>query len=241
MSITAGWLVLAVLIARIFLKKSPKWISCLLWGIVALRLVIPFSVESPLSMIPSAEVIPADIATTSAPAVHSGITVVNNALNPMMTQKVIESGNVWQSVFPVAAVIWFVGMMAILLYGAVSYLILLQRVRASICIRPRVYICDDVPSPFILGFFFPKIFLPSGLSPQTVDYVLLHELCHLRHHDHGEAFHLLLEHLCTDHIIRMSESGDSLAKEIARQAAVSRVRFPFDRIFSKEIKKYPLI
>ena len=73
------------------------------------------------------------------------------------------------------------------------------------------------------------------------DYILLHELCHLRHHDHGEAFHLLLEHLCTDHIIRMSESGDSLAKEIARQAAVSRVRFPFDRIFSKEIKKYPLI
>ena len=184
MSITAGWLVLAVLIARIFLKKSPKWISCLLWGIVALRLVIPFSVESPLSMIPSAEVIPADIATTSAPAVHSGITVVNNALNPMMTQKVIESGNVWQSVFPVAAVIWFVGMMAILLYGAVSYLILLQRVRASICIRPRVYICDDVPSPFILGFFFPKIFLPSGLSPQTVDYVLLHENVHLRRKDH---------------------------------------------------------
>lgn len=78
--------------------------------------------------------------------------------------------------------------------------------------------------------------------PQVLrDYVLLHELCHLRHHDHGEAFHLLLEHLCTDHIIRMSESGDSLAKEIARQAAVSRVRFPFDRIFSKEIKKYPLI
>ena len=79
--------------------------------------------------------------------------------------------------------------------------------------------------------------LPAVLQ----DYVLLHELCHLRHHDHGEAFHLLLEHLCTDHIIRMSESGDSLAKEIARQAAVSRVRFPFDRIFSKEIKKYPLI
>ena len=79
--------------------------------------------------------------------------------------------------------------------------------------------------------------LPSPLR----DYILLHELCHLRHHDHGDAFHLLLEHLCTDHIIRMSESGDALATEIARQAAVSRVRFPFDRIFSREIKKYTLI
>ena len=184
MSITAGWLVLAVLFARLFLKKSPKWISCLLWGIVALRLVIPFSVESPLSMIPSAEVFPRNIATTSAPAVNSGISLINSTVNPMMTQKAIESGNVWQSIFPVAAVIWLVGMVAILLYGAVSYLILLQRVRASICIRPRVYICDDVPSPFILGFFFPKIFLPSGLSPQTVDYVLLHENVHLRRKDH---------------------------------------------------------
>ena len=78
--------------------------------------------------------------------------------------------------------------------------------------------------------------------PQVLrDYVLLHELCHLRHHDHGDAFHLLLEHLCTDHVIRLSESGDSLAAEIARQAAVSRVRFPFDRIFSREIKKFRLI
>lgn len=78
--------------------------------------------------------------------------------------------------------------------------------------------------------------------PQVLrDYVLLHELCHLRHHDHGDAFHLLLEHLCTDHVLRLSESGDSLAAAIARQAAVSRVRFPFDRIFSREIKKYRLI
>ena len=78
--------------------------------------------------------------------------------------------------------------------------------------------------------------------PQILrDYVLLHELCHLRHHDHGDAFHLLLEHLCTDHVLRLSESGDSLAAEIARQAAGSQVRFPFDRIFSREIKKYRLI
>ena len=78
--------------------------------------------------------------------------------------------------------------------------------------------------------------------PQVLrDYILLHELCHLRHHDHGDAFHLLLEHLCTDHVLRLSESGDSMASEIARQAAVSRVRFPFDRIFSREIKKYRLI
>lgn len=78
--------------------------------------------------------------------------------------------------------------------------------------------------------------------PQVLrDYVLLHELCHLRHHDHGDAFHLLLEQLCTDHVLKLSESGDLLAAEIARQAALSRLRFPFDRIFSREMKKYRLI
>lgn len=78
--------------------------------------------------------------------------------------------------------------------------------------------------------------------PQVLrDYVLLHELCHLRHHDHGDAFHFLLEHLCTDHVLKLSESGDLLAAEIARQAALSRLRFPFDRIFSREMKKYRLI
>ena len=78
--------------------------------------------------------------------------------------------------------------------------------------------------------------------PQVLrDYVLLHELCHLRHHDHSDAFHLLLEHLCTDHVLKLSESGDLLAAEIARQAALSRLRFPFDRIFSREMKKYRLI
>lgn len=79
--------------------------------------------------------------------------------------------------------------------------------------------------------------LPSLLR----DYVMLHELCHLRHHDHGQAFHLLLEHLCTDHVLRLMQEGDEKASEIARLAALSRARYPFDHIFSKQIKQYRLV
>ena len=75
MSISASWLVLAVIVLRFFLKKTPKWITCLLWCIVALRLVMPFTIESGLSLIPSAEVIPQDIITSQIPAIHSGIPV----------------------------------------------------------------------------------------------------------------------------------------------------------------------
>ncbi len=184
MSITAGWLVLAVLIVRLFLKKSPKWISCLLWGIVALRLLLPFTVESPLSLIPSAEVIPQNIATSSAPAIQTGINVINSTVNPMMTQQVIESGNAWDTILSVASVVWIVGMAAILLYGLISYILLRWQVRASLLLRDNVYICDEVASPFILGFIRPKIFLPSGLDPKTAEYVLLHENIHLRRRDH---------------------------------------------------------
>ena len=184
MSITAGYLVVAVLLARLFLKKSPKWISCLLWGIVALRLVLPFTVESPLSLIPSAEVIPQNIATSYAPAIQSGIPLVNSTINPMMTQGMIQSGNVWQDVLSVAAIVWLVGLAAILLYGIVSYGILRWQIRACVKVQDGVYICDDVSSPFIFGFFRPKIYLPSGLDPETTGYVLLHEKIHLRRKDH---------------------------------------------------------
>lgn len=184
MSITAGYLVFAVLLARLFLKKSPKWISCLLWGIVAVRLLLPITIESPLSLIPSAQVIPENIATSAAPAIHSGIPAVNSTINPMMTQGVIQSGNMWETILSVAAVVWAVGMAGIMLYGIISYLILLWQVRARIRQEDGVYVSDAVSSPFILGFFRPKIYLPSGLDPQTMNYVLLHEKIHLQRKDH---------------------------------------------------------
>ena len=82
MSISASWLVLAVLILRFVLKKAPKWINVLLWGIVAIRLICPFSFESTLSLIPSAETIPLNIGMDSTPTINSGISAINNAVNP---------------------------------------------------------------------------------------------------------------------------------------------------------------
>lgn len=73
------------------------------------------------------------------------------------------------------------------------------------------------------------------------DYILLHELCHLRHHDHGQGFHLLLEHVCTDNLIRLMDEGDQTAAMLARKVAASRAKYPMDHIMTAEIKKYGIV
>ena len=122
MSIAASWLVLAVIVLRLFLKKAPSWIACLMWGIVALRLIMPFTFESAFSLIPSAEVIPLDVAISETPAIHSGIPVVNSTVNPVVTQHFAADGNGLENLLHYAAVIWLAGVAIMLLYSLVTYL-----------------------------------------------------------------------------------------------------------------------
>ena len=181
MSLSASWIVLAVVLLRFVLKKAPKWIHCLLWSVVALRLVIPFLPESALSLIPSAEVIPQDIVVSQVPAIDSGIPAVNNAVNPVLTQ---TPGISLQTVLFTAAVLWLAGMAGMALYSAVSYLRLRRQVSASLACAERVYLCDNIDTPFILGVCRPKIYIPSGLSGERREYVVAHEKAHLRRKDH---------------------------------------------------------
>ena len=184
MSISAGWLVLAVLLFRVLLKKAPKWISCLLWGIVALRLLIPITFESEFSLIPSAEVIPQNITTTQTPAIYSGIPAVNNAVNPLFTQYVTPEDHTLETILSVASVVWLVGVAALLLYSAVSYGRLRWRVRVSLRMQSNLYTCDSIETPFILGILFPRIYIPSGMDAGQLQYVLAHENAHLKRLDH---------------------------------------------------------
>lgn len=184
MSISASWLVLAVLLLRLFLKKTPKWITCVLWGIVALRLVMPFTLETSLSLIPSGEVIPQNITTAQAPAIHSGIPALNSAVNPLMTQKVMAQENVLKTVLSAASILWMAGAAAMLLYGIASWLLLRYRVRASVLLQDNVYVNDHIDSPFVFGFFRPKIYIPSGMDEGQLTYVLAHEKAHIRRGDH---------------------------------------------------------
>ena len=183
-SITAGWIVLAVMLLRLCLKKTPKWISCVLWGIVALRLLVPVHITSSLSLIPSAAVIPRDITTAATPAIHSGIRAVNSTVNPVLAAHMDTAGGVLQMVLHYASIVWIAGMGLMMLYSCLSSSLLRQQVRASLKLEGNVYACDEVASPFVLGVFRPRIYVPSGLTPEQLEYVLAHENAHIKRRDH---------------------------------------------------------
>ena len=189
LSISASWLVLVVLALRLMLKRAPKWVNVLLWGMVALRLMVPFSIESALSLIPSAETVsPEVVQFDPAPTITSGVTIIDNAVNPSLSESFaaapLASVNplyVWTYL---AGWVWLIGLAAMLLYALVSYLRLRRRVSASIPLRENIYVCDEVASPFILGILRPRIYLPSALDEAQRGSVLSHERAHLARRDH---------------------------------------------------------
>ena len=189
LSISASWLVLAVLVLRLVSKRSPKWMNVLLWGIVALRLVLPFSVESALSLIPSAETVsPAVVQFDPAPTITSGVSVIDNAVNPSLSEHFsavptasVNPLYVWTEI---AGWVWLIGLGAMLLYALVSYLRLRRRVSVSLPVQDHIYLCDAISSPFILGVVKPHIYLPSDLDEVQRQNVLAHEQAHLARRDH---------------------------------------------------------
>ena len=187
MSISAGWLVLAVLVLRLLLKKAPKWMRILLWAAVGVRLALPFSLESSLSLMPSAQTVPGDIVYAMHPAIDSGVPIINAAVNPVLGSSLAAtpqfSMNPIQKLLFVAAILWVVGMVALTVFAFVSWLRIRLRVREAVR-EDGVWVCDRIPSPFILGVFFPHIYLPSDLSRENREYVLAHERAHLRRGDH---------------------------------------------------------
>ena len=188
MSITASWLIAAAVLIRLLLKKAPKWISCLLWALVAIRLVCPFSFESVLSLIPSSQTIPTNIAVQSEPQIDSGITAVNDVINPVITEwfapATAESVNPLQIIIPIAAYIWVAGIIVLLAFALISYIKLNKTVSVCVPVREGVLACDEIKAPFILGVFRPVIYVPSSMNGETLDYVVRHETAHLKRHDH---------------------------------------------------------
>ena len=186
-SITTGFLILAVLALRFLFRKLPKGPQCLLWALVALRLALPFSLESAASLIPKAEPIPAQAIVQSATTViPQSATVMEEAPLSQAVQAApaaVQTIDPFQTFFRVCAVLWLVGLGGMLLYGLLSYGRLRQKLTVCLRLEDNIYLCDGIASPFILGLFRPKIYLPSGLEETARPYVLAHERAHLTHGD----------------------------------------------------------
>lgn len=183
-SISASFLVQVVLFLRLMLKKAPRWSMCLLWALVALRLIMPFSIESRLSLLPDIDLIPgADgISQSSADAIVAPIPMDTDI--PASGTGIPQKASRAEHILSVCTPIWWSGMGLMLLYSIFTYVRLRFQVRASMYHSHRVYLCDDVDSPFILGTVCPRIYIPSDIEDGQLTYVLAHENAHIRRGDH---------------------------------------------------------
>lgn len=189
MSMTAGWMILAVLILRLLLRKAPRWIHCLLWGFVAVRLICPVSFQSVFSLIPSMETSNLEnIRYEEHPKMQSGFTAVNRVVNPVientLAPDVADSVNPLAVWMYVAGVVWLIGVTVLLILALVSYVRLRRQVRFAARLSVNVWQCDEIHVPFILGIFRPRIYVPSGIDDASMGYVLAHEQAHLKRRDH---------------------------------------------------------
>ena len=188
MSVMAGWLILAVLVFRLLFKKAPRWIFCVFWALVAIRLVCPATIESVWSVIPSAETISTS-GETATPVVQSGVQIVDKVANQYIGEHFVRHVVTAEAKKPVDptnvfAGIWLLGVVLLTAHGIISYVRLKKTVAASITIRGRIKECDDIRFPFILGVLRPTIYLPSLFDEETRYYVVHHEESHLKRGDH---------------------------------------------------------
>jgi len=190
MSIAASVVALAVMFARVLLRKAPKIFSYVLWSVVLFRLVIPFSIESIFSLMPtSANAIPHDIVISQNPMIQTGVQFIDipvnatiyNVLPPVVLENSVNPIHV---ILEIVGYFWLVGFIALLVYATIGYVNLKRRVYFATLIRDNIFETDNIKSPFVFGFIRPKIYFPVDIDPTQHDYILKHEQTHIKRRDY---------------------------------------------------------
>ena len=194
MSLSAGWLVLAVLMLRLLLRKAPKWICVLLWGLVAVRLLMPFTPESSVSLVPEdladaqlvSQVGQLELGRPDTALIQNNVQPEAGfvATFPTELETVQPPRTVGNTVYPVLGWVWLAGVGLMLGYTLVSYVLLRRRVETAVRLRDNIFRSENVDSPFVLGILFPRIYLPFSMEEETAAYVIAHEQAHIRRKDH---------------------------------------------------------
>ncbi len=187
LSFTASIVIVAVLVFRLFLKKAPKIFSYALWGVVLFRLLVPFSFESVIGLLPKNEPIPQDIVVQAKPQINSGFVFIDNAVNeilpPVVNIETVSVNPIEMWIF-IGVTIWSVGILALLIYSVSQYILLKRKLVGKKPLYDNVYLSDGINSPFVMGMFRPKIYLPSSLPKNEYEFIIAHEKCHIKRLDH---------------------------------------------------------
>lgn len=190
MSLSASYAALIVMLIRLILKKTPKNYSYALWAVVFFRFVCPFAIQSPVSAVPmQPQTIPRDIIYSESPSLQSGMPSVDHAVNTAIESSLpavnpINSVNPVQTALGIGSYLWLAGVLALLLYGIISYLYLKKLIMTAIRVHDNIYETDLIKTPFVLGFVHANIYIPTGLGTKELEYVAAHERTHIRRLDY---------------------------------------------------------
>ena len=187
-SISATWVILAVIILRLIIKRMPKWISCTLWSLAALRLIIPRFVQSAVSLIPNTYTVPDTIMLDRNPQIDTGVNIINSIINPAITKSFapnpIASANPLQIIIFFASIIWIIGLCCLIFYMAVNWVILRHRLAFAVKLKDNIYQSENITTPFLFGIFKPKIYIPFNTPKCHIDNIAAHENMHIKRKDH---------------------------------------------------------
>lgn len=186
-SVSASILAVAVIVFRLIFRKAPKWIICLLWGLVGLRLIFPFSLESVIGLLPRSNVI------TESGAVNTGIAAVDDGITNTAYSIAVAAAPVTHSakagmgttavIGEILFYVWLAGFIVMAVACALSFIKIRLKVNQSVKLKDNIYICDEIDTPFILGIFRPEIFIPSGIDEAKLHSIIAHEKSHIRRKD----------------------------------------------------------
>lgn len=187
-AIVASWLIVAIILLRLVFKKVPKWVHCMFWILVAVKLLLPINIETPFGFLPKSKPIPENITVAEVPTVDTGISGIDESINIELAKSM--SSDRYASATPmgvymyIASLIWLTGIIIMLAYFIISFIVIRHKVTASIRTASNIYECDEIVSPFILGLISPKIYLPSGLDARVKECVIAHENVHISRRDY---------------------------------------------------------
>ena len=186
-ALISGILIVVVCLARLLIKRAPKWFSCVLWAFVAIRLVLPISLTSVFSLMPKERPISGNMVDSSISQMSAERLDVNKELLSLVggvASTPGDAGNSWMAFVSVASTLWLAGVAILVLYAIFSSLMLKRQVRAARETANNIFVCDEVNGPFILGICRPRIYLPSGMEDLAYECVLEHERTHVKRFDH---------------------------------------------------------
>ena len=170
------------------MKKAPKWVNVLLWGIVAVRLICPLSFESALSLIPSSETIPEKVISGPSFDVQTGITPVDNRINDYLGDRYFEGvtvpANNGNNIMTILTIVWTIGILLLVAYTVISYWRLHREIDTAVRYKDNIFQSENVSSPFVLGIIKPRIYLPFNINDQDLGHVIAHEQAHICRKDH---------------------------------------------------------